>query len=65
MNRAEQNRRDFPFVAPWKAALEAGLGPVIVTHTRNGGKEIGERFEDRCASEGHVPCEYRPQGDWA
>lgn len=59
---AEQNRRDFPFVEPWKAALEAAFGPVKVMHARNGDKEIGERFEDRCRREGHVPCEYWPYG---
>jgi hypothetical protein len=62
MTPAEQNRRDFPFVEPWKHELERAFGPVKVTHATNGTREAGERFEDRCQREGHTPCAYWPNG---
>ena len=62
MTPADQNRRDFPFVEPWKRTLEAAFGQVKVTHATNGTREVGERFEDRCKREGHTPCQYWPNG---
>lgn len=53
---ASQNRRDFPFVPEWKSNLEAAFGTVFVRHARNGDKEVGERFEDRCEREGLTEC---------
>lgn len=58
----EENRRDFDFVVPWKDALESAFGTVKVTYATNGTRAVGERFEDRCKREGHVPCRYLRDG---
>lgn len=60
--RTAQNRRDFPFVAPWLDALKAGGIDAKVVHATNGTREVGERFEDRCKREGWVECEYLRNG---
>jgi hypothetical protein len=62
MTPAERNRRDFPFVEPWKRTLEAAFGPVKVTYATNGTREVGEKFEAKCQREGWAQCAYRPNG---
>ena len=58
----ERNRAQFPFIAEWLDVLAAAGIQAKVQHATNGTREVGERFEDRCAREGHVPCTYWPNG---